>query len=272
MKQSDLSNLKSLPVWVLAATLLINSAPACLAAPSALAVRPSGQSHAAHTPQDAVVFEAQDTPLQIVHHGAEGGGEVGTLGVTAASQITSASLSAKVDYNSVTESLWGNLLLSMAYQRDPELQKLVKKLNRVNTFTLASVAGVSALGLAQSINALSNTGPQTINITPAHHPGGHDHVHVPAESKTPSTLGIIGSGATLVTLGIRTVLNKRYNSKLAKRQAQIQHRIAEILSLMENGNRSAAQHQLTGLVGARATGEFLQIWDATHPVRRPGHD
>ena len=56
----------------------------------------------------------------------------------------------------ITDSLWGNLILEMAYQRDPEIKKIAKRLNLVNFGTMTAITGVAAGGtLAQGIIALS---------------------------------------------------------------------------------------------------------------------
>lgn len=170
----------------------------------------------------------------------------------------------------VTDSLWGNLLLSMAYRRDAELQKLVKRMGVSNNLFLASIAGVSGLGLAQSI-----TGLATLNNHQAsgsqHSHGGHGHDHSSGatshqESLAPSIMGVIGSGATLMTIGAHVYFEHRYKKKIKTRQQAINHEILQILNALEGGtNFELVQPKLTSLVGERASREFLQLWRVTHP-------
>ncbi|WP_373531058.1 hypothetical protein [Vampirovibrio sp.] len=166
----------------------------------------------------------------------------------------------------VTDSLWGNLLLSMAYRRDESLKGLVKKMGVSNNLFLASIAGVSGLGLAQSI-----TGLATLN---QHKAGGAHHEegeHVGGggghrESLAPSVMGLVGSGATLVSIGAHVFFEHRYKKQIKARQLVINHQVLHILEDLENGtNQELVQPQLASLVGPRATGEFLQLWRAAHP-------
>ncbi len=223
----------------------------------------TAQAPPAETAVSASTEDQSTEPILLAHHGGEAGSAALT-GATAAPVMTTVKTGVSQNM-SYSDSLWGNLLLGMAYQRDPELQKLARKLGRVNTFTLLSVAGVSALGMAQGISALNDIEPQSIDVTPPHHPGGSPHVHIPEESRTPARLGIIGSGATLATLGVRAVMNSRYSSKISQRQSLIQRRVDEILARLESGAETAAvEPDLTALVGPRATREFLHLWTKTY--------
>lgn len=215
---------------------------------------------------ETVTFEAGQAPLEIAHHGGEGGSA--TVGAALGSSHVLTNLSAHVQKSTWSDSLWGNLLLSMAYQRDPEIMRLAKKLGRVNTLTLLSVAGVSGLGLAQSIVAYNDIKPQSIDVTEAHHAGGEDHVHIPASSKAPATMGIIGSSATIATLGLRAILNKRYCGRLEKRQLVIRQQVEDLLSRLDaDGQTPGVEQELAGLVGPRASREFIQLWQASQPVQ-----
>jgi hypothetical protein len=199
----------------------------------------------------------------LAHHGGESAG-AGTIGTLGGAQLLG-SASQSVSRPTYSDSLWGNLLLSMAYQRDPELQKLIKRMGHVNTVTLLSVAGVSGLALAQSIYSYRQIEPKVYDVTPAHHAGGHDHIHMAEESRIPSTLGIIGSGATMLTLGVRAVANLRYGKKIQHRQQAIIRRIDNILGRLEEGASPALiELDLSQLVGARACSEFLALWRSVH--------
>jgi hypothetical protein len=193
------------------------------------------------------------------------GGEASSSGAAAA--VGSGAVLAvdlKTPRTVLTDSLWGNLLLSMAYQRDAEVQKYVKRLGRVNTLTFLSIAGISGLGLAQSIVSLSSLkGSETLPVMG--HDDGDSHVHTNAQSRVPATLGVIGSGTTVLTLGIKAILDGYYSKRLSARQALIQNQMTHILDQFEAGDISPeTKTQLTQLVGQRATKEFLQLWEASH--------
>lgn len=146
-----------------------------------------------------------------------------------------------------SDSLWGNLLLSMAYQRDEEIKQISKHLGQIDLLTLTSVASVSGLGLAgglRTLNCLNKSDTDPIS---------------------PTILGIISSGATLGTVGVRTILTYRYRKKLRTRQVAIKNEIEQLLYAMEQERYTHSMHeQLKALVGERATREFEQIWVTSH--------
>ncbi|WP_303673727.1 hypothetical protein [Vampirovibrio chlorellavorus] len=160
----------------------------------------------------------------------------------------------------VTDSLWGNLLLSMAYRRDAELKHLVKKMGVSNNLFLASIAGVSGLGLAQSVTGLATLYRAEGGSHDEHGGSGH------RESKGASIMGVVGSGVTLLSIGTHVYLEHRYKKQIKARQQIINHQVLHVLEDLESGvNTELVQPQLVSLVGGRATGEFLQLWRAAHP-------
>ncbi len=165
----------------------------------------------------------------------------------------------------VTDSLWGNLILSMAYRRDPELKQWIKKMGVSNNLFLASIAGVSGLGLAQSI-----TGLATLNQSESG--GGHHEEHEHGgggghrEHLAPSIMGVAGSAATLVSIGAHVYFEQRYKKKIKARQQVLNHEVLHILEALESGaNQELVQPKLVNLIGQRATGEFMQLWRSAHP-------
>lgn len=165
----------------------------------------------------------------------------------------------------VSDSLWGNMLLSMAYRRDAELKRVVKKMGLSNNLFLASIAGVSGLGLAQSITGLATLNQH--DTGGGHHEneeGGHGGGH--KESLAPSVMGLVGSGATLLSIGAHVFFEHRYKKQIKARQQVINHQVLHILEDLEGGiNHELVQPKLVTLVGERASGEFLQLWRAAHP-------
>jgi hypothetical protein len=212
-----------------------------------------------HT-QAEITLESEDETL-IAHHGGEGTGSVlpGAVGAPAV-----AALKGNAIKSVVSNSLWGNMLLNMAYQMDPEIQKIATRAGRVNALTLLSLTGVTGLGLAQSIYAYRDI-ELTVGVTPAHHPGGSDHVHLPPDSRVPSTLGIIGSGVTLATLGINAAASKHYSRRMKQRQIDLRNRVDTVLAQLTAGGQSqSVQSELVALVGPLAAEEFLMLWNAVH--------
>ena len=203
---------------------------------------------------------------KLAHHGGEGTGSAGVLGGAGATSQLATTLQGGVVLQSTHDSLFGNWLLSMAYQRDDYLQKLAKRLGFVNTLTMLSLAGVTGLGLAQSIHSYRSLQPETIDVTEAHGPGGSDHVHIPAESRGPALMGIIGAGVTVTALGTRAVLNSYYKRKIIHRQEVIETQMNDILTRL--GNRESSdtlQPELATLVGDQASREFLTLWQLQDP-------
>src|SRR5690606_18148609 len=83
---------------------------------------------------------ALDKPL-LAHHGGEGATAATTVaGLSAAPAV--GVLNAHASKKSYSDSLWGNMLLNMAFARDPELQRLGRRLGQINALTMMSVLGV----------------------------------------------------------------------------------------------------------------------------------
>ena len=149
-------------------------------------------------------------------------------------------------HDSVSKSLWGNLLLNMDYQQDKQLQDWMKILHRVDSFTLGSVTAISGLGLGQSIH-----GFRTRNEEP--HPA------------SPGVMGIISASGSLGSLVVRLGMNHHYGKRIAKRQAEISGQVQNVLAQLKDGAPfSNVQAALVSLVGEEATEEFSEIWHATH--------
>jgi len=164
--------------------------------------------------------------------------------------IGEATISKKKDPSLLTDSLWGNLILEMAYQRDNELKKLAKKLNIVNMGTMGAFMGVTAGTLAQGISALYVINP------PAGKP----------DSSAPLYVGTALSGATLLTFATRLYFGNRYHKKIRAKQLAIKDQVEEILHHLEYSAAKCpeAKEKLTALIGERACGEFMQLWQSSH--------
>jgi hypothetical protein len=174
-------------------------------------------------------------PVLLAHHDAS----VGTsqLLTTGSSSLAS----------SISKSLWGNMVLSMAIQQDDQIQLIAKKLGRLTGFVFTSVGLISALGVAQSIDGL-------VTLEQDPHP-----YH-------PPILGLVGSGLSLVSVATQATLSHRYKKQLAVRQDELAHQVSHLLErLKSDGPTDAVQTELSGLIGAQGAEEFLGLWQAAHP-------
>ena len=159
----------------------------------------------------------------------------------------------------ITDSLWGNLILDLAYQRDLELKKLAKRLNLVNWGTTAAVTGIAGGTLAQGIISLATLNP----------PEGQ------SDSYLPGAIGIGFAGLTLVTFTGRTVINQVLLRRLRNRQLEIKHQVESILARYESshGDNEDARRELVSLIGERATNEWVQLWRSSNTLatlKNPG--
>jgi len=172
----------------------------------------------------------------VAHHESSGLG---------ASQLLTTGISSPGS-GGLTTSLWANLIISMAYQQDAQLQAVVKKLHRLGIFTFSSIAAISGLTLAQSIDGL-------VTLQDDPHP------------KSPPIMGLVGSSMTLLTIGTQAIVGHRYKKQVLKRQYEIQNQVLHVLDHLKiDGVSEAIRTDLTHLIGLQATEEFLQIWASVH--------
>jgi len=156
------------------------------------------------------------------------------------------------DRSPLTDSLWGNLILELAYQRDPELQKISKKLNLVGLGTLGAIGGIAGGTLAQGISAIYVINPS---------PGRKD-------SYAPLILGTALSSATLAVFAARILLNHKLAKQTSNRQFAIKAQVESILAHMETSGAKcdAAKKELTGLIGERACREWVDLYQSSHQL------
>ncbi len=151
----------------------------------------------------------------------------------------------------ITDSLWGNLILDMAYQRDPQIRKIYKRFGLVNMGTMAAVAGIAGGTLAQGVIALATLNPQQGNDT-----------------YLPGAIGVGMSGLTICTFVGRAAINHHLANCLRKRQLEIKHEVEAVLAQIEkdNGQSGDSKDHLVALIGDRAANEWLQLWTASNAV------
>ena len=152
----------------------------------------------------------------------------------------------------LTDSLWGNLILEMAYQRDEQLKKLAKRMNIVNFGTLASIGTIAGGTLSQGVIALGTLNP----------PAGHE------DSYTPGIIGVTLSTATILTFVARMYFNHKMQTDVQDRQIAIKTKVEAVLDHLERSESKCAdaQKDLTALIGDRACHEWLQLWQSSHKL------
>lgn len=156
----------------------------------------------------------------------------------------------KKDEPLITDSLWGNLILDMAYQRDPKIKHIMKRLNLVNAATMGTIAAIAGGTLAQGIITLATLNP----------PDGRQ------DSYLPGAIGVGMSGLTLVAFTGRAAINHSLMQKMHERQLEIKHQVEAILAQFESsqGANEAAQLELQSLIGPKATNEWVQLWRSSN--------
>jgi hypothetical protein len=152
----------------------------------------------------------------------------------------------------LTDSLWGNLILEMAYQRDPALKKFARRMNIVNVGSMLSIAGIAGGTLAQGISALYVLNP----------PEGN------RDSYAPLYVGVALSSATLLAFMARIYFNHKLEKEITTEQMRIKHRVESILSHLEKSDAKCvdAQNDLRSLIGERACHEWVQLWQSSHQI------
>lgn len=150
----------------------------------------------------------------------------------------------------LTDSLWGNLILELAYDRDPMLGKLARRVRLMNFGTRAAVFGIAGGTLAQGISALYVLNP----------PDGKP------DSYAPLNIGVALSGATMALMAARVLFGHRLAKRIKNRQLSIRDRVERVLAHLESshGRCSKARSQLEEIIGKRACNEWLQLWRSSH--------
>src|SRR5262249_36980180 len=154
----------------------------------------------------------------------------------------------------------GSMIAGIAYRRDPEMQRLLKRAGRSNTLFLLSVASISGLSMAQNI-----TGLATLNAPDSHSHGEEGEHGDHHDSIAPSVMGLVGSGLTLGSIGAHAYLGHRYHKQIEQRRKLINARVLHVLDTLDAGPMTDdLQTELISLIGERASREFMQIWNAAH--------
>ncbi|HEY9775769.1 MAG TPA: hypothetical protein V6C81_18550 [Planktothrix sp.] len=201
----------------------------------------------AATSESSSAPSSQDQPILIAQACTTCGADI-----SSAAAVGSLALGKRKDTTLLTDSLWGNLILEMAYQRDTELSAIMHKMNILNNATLVSIGAIAAGTLAQGITSIATLNP----------PDG-----LP-DSYVPGSLGIAFSCATIATFGARTYYGHQFQKHIHDRQMQLRDETEAVLAHLEhsNGTCPQAKDQLRSLIGERACEEWLQLWKSSHTL------
>lgn len=150
----------------------------------------------------------------------------------------------------LTDSIWGNIILKIAYQRDPILQKLTRHRKGLNALMGGSVGSAIGGTFAQNIVSVGTINP----------PEGQ------SDSYLPGSLGLAMSGLVNVAFDAGIAANWHFNKKVKARQREISERVESILNHLEKSDAECpnAQADLTGIIGERAASDCLKLWHSSH--------
>lgn len=156
----------------------------------------------------------------------------------------------------LSNSIWGNMILKMAYDRDPELRKLRGITKGVNVSTASTLAAAAAGTLPQGIVAIDTLNP----------PDGQP------DSYAPGYIGLALEGAVGVALLARLGLNAGVRRKIRGRQLAIRQRVEAILHHLEfsETNCPDAQKELAEIIGDKAAAECIDLWRSSHAIASAG--
>jgi hypothetical protein len=155
------------------------------------------------------------------------------------------------DKNSVTlgDSLWGNIILKMAYQRDTQIQKMAKHLKGANNLTNGAIYTAAAGTLSQNVVSLAVLNPDQGN-----------------DSYLPGSIGLGLSGVLNIALDGGMLINWRIKKKIKARQLVVKEKVENILNHLEYSDASCpdAQRDLAEIIGERGAADCLKLWRLSH--------
>lgn len=159
---------------------------------------------------------------------------------------------------SLSDSLWGSIILKIAYQRDPEIQKLTRHINGMSALTEGTTGAVIGGTLSQNI----------VSMAVLRHPDG-----VP-DSYLPTSLGLGFSGLFNVVFDSGLLFNWRLKSKIKTRLITIRNRVEIILDHLEYSQTACPQAQadLKEIIGERAASDCIQLWQSSHAIASVPHE
>lgn len=150
----------------------------------------------------------------------------------------------------LSDSIWGNMILKMAYSHDEELQRLLRKQRHISSGSYVALGAISGATLGQNISSIALLNP----------PDG-----VP-DSYAPGIVGLVLDGAVNTVIGGNILLRHVQQKRIKARRREIRSQVAAILEHMEfsASNCPDAQKDLAQLIGERGAQECLQLWQSSH--------
>lgn len=150
----------------------------------------------------------------------------------------------------LSESIWGNIILKIAYKRDAKLQSLSKKMGWTDDATNLGVIAVSGGVLSQVV----------VNQATLNPPDGQ------SDSYLPGAVGLGFTGLTTVVIGGQNILHWAIRKKMIARQREITKAVESVLEHMEYSETECpeAQKQLAELIGDRAARDCEKLWRSSH--------
>jgi hypothetical protein len=154
--------------------------------------------------------------------------------------------------STLSDSIWGNIILKIAYDRDPELRKYRKRLRLGDNVTTGALFGVAGGTLAQTITSTATLNP----------PDGL------LDSYAPGIIGLSLDVAAGVTFGGRALLDHGFKKAMRARQLAVKNQVEKILVHLENSETKCpdAQSDLGKIIGDRAAAECIQLWQSSHEL------
>jgi hypothetical protein len=152
---------------------------------------------------------------------------------------------------SLSDSIWGSIILKMAYQRDPQIQKLTSHAKGVSAVVGGSVATVIGGTNAQAIISVTTLNPPKPPLSDSYLPGG---------------IGVGLSGLVNVVFDGGILANWQLRRKMNARQLVIRSRVEAILNHLEHSEAACprAQSDLAEIIGERAARDCIQLWRSSH--------
>lgn len=154
------------------------------------------------------------------------------------------------DKSLLSNSIWGNIILKMAYARDPEVLRLAGKLKITNFGATTGLMTVAGGTIGQGIVSMATLNPA---------PGLED-------SYVPGTIGVCLEFVGLMIIGGSPLIQHKFRKQLRARQIAIRQQVEQTLQHLEYSKTECAQAQkeLAGLVGDRGAEECVELWQSSH--------
>jgi hypothetical protein len=154
--------------------------------------------------------------------------------------------------SSLSDSLWGSIILKIAYQRDPEIQKLTRHIEGISLVTDGTTGTVVGGTVGQNI----------VSMACLNQPPGI------SDSYLPGSIGLGFSGLTNVVFDSGLLFNWRLRAKIKTRLITIRSRVETILNHLEYSQTACPQAQadLKEIIGERAASDCIQLWRSSHAI------